>query len=186
MKKYLLLIFLIPFLVKSVAQDFTSNKISIWNRTSEKIIMHDAEENQLLTLKLDYKYNQHLKKKIKTFKIGSQNYLITKEVKGLEHVYTEDWKLIARMTKNGAAIELIESGKLYKKSKSNKWFENNELVYADINQNIVAKSSSSNSRYKYINLAEKEELDVLLMALVLHQLDGQIQRRKLDNQFVLF
>lgn len=182
MKKYLFTTCLMLFLTQGNAQAFTSNKITNWGNFNNSITIHDAENNQILNLKMRFKYNHGIKKKIKPFKIGDKNYVIAKESKGFEHVYTKDWKLVARITRNGRAIELVDSGQLYRKSNvGNKLFRKPDLIYIDGKDDIVAKARyGTQLKYEYTNY-NPDEVDSLLMAIILHLLDEETRKRQFDN-----
>ena len=168
MKKLILFSWLLTSSLILKSQTFTSNKIRFAFPEQNITIMND-KGNVLFTVPCNFKRNAMLKAKVKTLKVGDKRYLIKKEKRGKQNVYTQDWELVAKMDKHGKSILLVHKKNHFKLIQDKNWFSPLKRVYSNEKGEKVIHCSIKNKKYSIDSLLEKNEQTNLLMALSLHQ-----------------
>ena len=165
------------------AQTYTSSKLPILNFKNDRLTISDELGNQLIVIESNFKNYKRFKKKIKIFSVNNQTYFITKEVKGIHLVYTDKWKLIAQMNNKGEEI-VFPNKQVYKKKENKNWFKHG-IKYLDEGDNVIAHIKVGNKRRLECSNQSNKKTDFILMALSVHQLQEQKNRKKKNEEIFL-
>ena len=182
MKKFLLLSCLLMSTLIVKSQTFTSEQINFWKPTPNISIKND-EGKVLFTVPCHFERNTMLKANVKTLTVGDKRYLIKKEKKGIQNVYTGDWELVAIMNKRGKSITMFN--KHFQLKEDNRWIRPLERIYLNEKGEKVVYTTFKHRVYVIDVTMKKNEHTDLLMALSLHQL-MEAQARKKAEDIALF
>lgn len=181
MKKFLLLSCLLMSTLVLKSQTFTSEQINIW-KPSPNITIKNDEGKTLFSVPCHFKRNTMLKAKVKTLVVGDKKYLIKKEKKRIQKVYTGDWELVAIMDRHGESILFAENKKRFRLQKNGNWFRHLRRAYLNEKGEQVVYTTIKHRVYVINVTKEKNEQTDLLMALSLHQLmEAEARRKATDN-----
>ncbi len=181
-------ILIVAFLLISssiFAQTYTSSKLPYGG--FKTVSFSDEKGDIVLTMEKDFDTKYNGKKNMKSFFILDKKYVITREAKGIQHVYTGNWELVASMTKKGTEIIITDTNTTYAKKKDKNRL-NKEISYVDQNNQVagISKRQKKSSRIlEYTNLDEQEE-NLLLMALSLHQHIESIKREDSSTTYLTY
>ena len=178
MKKFLLLSCLLMSALVLKSQTFTSEKINFW-KPSPNITIKNEEGKKLFSVPCHFTRNANLKAKVKTLVVGDKRYLIKKEKKGIQNVYTANWELVAIMNKRGKSITMFN--KHFQLKENQKWNRPLERTYVNEKGEKVVYTTFKHKVYVIDVTMEKNEHTDLLMALSLHQLMEAQARKKAED-----